>query len=120
MVRFSFADDQATFVSQTMRISAVIPVIPLICDSCCCFCRSFWPGRHTRSLHQAIYEGVAWVSVGFSPTGDMIVSDAVIGLPDDGTALEYDLTAYVSKLGVTPPPRGTLLYFAWRESMWVG
>lgn len=26
----------------------------------------------------------------------MVVADAVIGLPDDGTALEHDLTAYVS------------------------
>ncbi len=46
--------------------------------------------------YQAVYEGEGWVSVGFSSTGDMVVGDAVIGLPDNVTALEYDMTAYVS------------------------
>ncbi|CAN0581535.1 unnamed protein product, partial [Laminaria digitata] len=49
---------------------------------------------------QAVYGGDAWISVGFSETGGMIGSDAVIGLPDEGTALEYYLTGYVRNVGV--------------------
>ncbi|CAN0441095.1 unnamed protein product, partial [Ectocarpus fasciculatus] len=33
-----------------------------------------------------------YVGLGFSSTGDMVPADAVIGLPDEGTALEYDLS----------------------------
>ncbi|CAM9906597.1 unnamed protein product, partial [Choristocarpus tenellus] len=39
------------------------------------------------------YTGTGWVSLGFSDTGDMIGSDAVIGLPNDQSVLEYDLTS---------------------------
>lgn len=42
---------------------------------------------------QAVYDGEGWVSVGFSDTGEMVVADAVIGLPGDDTALEYLLEA---------------------------
>lgn len=44
---------------------------------------------------QAIYIGEAWISVGFSTDGNMVGSDAVIGLPDDGSVMEYDLTTKV-------------------------
>lgn len=37
------------------------------------------------------YEGTAYVSVGFSSNGQMVESDAVIGLPDDDSVLEYSL-----------------------------
>lgn len=37
------------------------------------------------------YTGLAWAAVGFSADGMMVGSDAVIGLPDDQTVLEYDL-----------------------------
>ncbi len=46
--------------------------------------------------YQAVYEGEGWVSVGFSTDGLMVVGDAVIGLPDNGTTLEYDMNGYVS------------------------
>lgn len=42
-----------------------------------------------------MYEGEGWVAVGFSDSGAMVPADAVIGLPDIGTALEYDLSDYV-------------------------
>ena len=45
---------------------------------------------------QAVYDGEGWVSVGFSDTGEMVVGDAVIGLPDDATTLEYSLESRVS------------------------
>lgn len=48
---------------------------------------------------QAVYDGEGWVSVGFSDTGEMVVADAVIGLPGDDTALEYLLEAKVSNVG---------------------
>lgn len=34
-----------------------------------------------------------WLGFGISPTGGMYPADAVIGLPDDGTVLLYDMTA---------------------------
>ena len=34
----------------------------------------------------------SWVGFGISPTGRMIGAEAVIGLPDEGTVLKYDLT----------------------------
>lgn len=50
---------------------------------------------------QAVYEGEGWVGLGFSSDGVMVGADAVIGLPDEDTALEYDLGGYVSHdLGV--------------------
>eukprot|EP00903_Cladosiphon_okamuranus_P015936 g14720.t1 len=45
---------------------------------------------------QAVYEGEGYVAVGFSDTGAMFPGDAVIGLPDNGTVEEYDLTGYSS------------------------
>lgn len=46
---------------------------------------------------QAVYEGEAWVGLGFSTTGSMFPADAVIGLPDETTGpFEYDLSSYVS------------------------
>ncbi|CAM9850698.1 unnamed protein product [Ectocarpus fasciculatus] len=43
---------------------------------------------------QVVYDGEGYVGLGFSSTGDMVPADAVIGLPDEGTALEYDLSTY--------------------------
>lgn len=56
---------------------------------------------------QAVYEGVAWVGLGFSESGGMLGSDAVIGLPHEGTALEYYLASYVSNVGVWEAPGKT-------------
>lgn len=41
------------------------------------------------------YDGQAWVSLGFSPNGDMVGSDAVIGLPDAAEVVEYELASKV-------------------------
>lgn len=41
-----------------------------------------------------VYEGEGWVAVGFSDDELMPGSDAVIGLPDEETALEYDMPEY--------------------------
>lgn len=45
---------------------------------------------------KAVYSGRAYVGVGFSSNGVMVPGDAVIGLPDEDTAVEYDLGGYVS------------------------
>lgn len=37
-----------------------------------------------------------WMSVGFSPDGDMIGSDAVVGFPGQEEVLEYELGSKVS------------------------
>lgn len=47
---------------------------------------------------QAVYQGEGWLGVGFSDSGSMPGSDAVIGLPDDNTALEYDMPNYLAPL----------------------
>lgn len=39
------------------------------------------------------YEGEAWVAVAVSPSGQMVGAQAVIGLPDSGEAMIYDLNA---------------------------
>ncbi len=39
---------------------------------------------------EAVNDG--WVGIGFSPDGEMAGSQAVIGVPADGTVLKYDLT----------------------------
>ena len=43
---------------------------------------------------QAVYEGEGWLGIGFSDSGSMIGSDAVVGLPDENTVLEYDMDAH--------------------------
>ena len=43
---------------------------------------------------QAVYEGEGWLGIGFSDSGSMIGSDAVVGLPDEGTVLEYDMVEH--------------------------
>ena len=48
---------------------------------------------------QAVYDGEGWISLGFSDDGRMVPADAVIGLPDEATALEYFLTNKVSNVG---------------------
>eukprot|EP00956_Cyclotella_meneghiniana_P009072 scaffold12431_cov94-Cyclotella_meneghiniana.AAC.6 len=42
----------------------------------------------------------SWVGFGISPTGMMIGAEAVIGLPDDGTVLKYELTGKSTSLVV--------------------
>lgn len=41
-----------------------------------------------------MYQGEGWLGIGFSESGNMPGSDAVIGLPDEATALEYDMDNY--------------------------
>lgn len=57
-------------------------------------------GDVALSLHalilQVVYNGLAWVAVGFSSDGEMVGSDAVIGLPDVESAAEYDLDGQVA------------------------
>ncbi|CAM9378998.1 unnamed protein product [Pylaiella littoralis] len=43
---------------------------------------------------KAVYDGEGWLGIGFSDSGKMPGSDAVIGLPGDETVLEYDLDGY--------------------------
>lgn len=38
---------------------------------------------------------MAWTSIAFSPDGMMVGSDAVIGLPDDTSVLEYEMSGQV-------------------------
>lgn len=38
-----------------------------------------------------------WLALGFSSNGSMVGSDAVVGYPQQATAVEYDLQAKVSK-----------------------
>lgn len=55
---------------------------------------------------QAVYDGEGWISVGFSDDGRMVPADAVIGLPDEATALEYFLTNKVRIVGEGTPTSG--------------
>lgn len=41
-----------------------------------------------------MYDGEGWLAIGFSDNGLMTGSDAVIGLPDEDTVLEYDMDSY--------------------------
>jgi hypothetical protein len=57
----------------------------------------------TETLYYEVIDGVfcarmeseseGWLGFGISPDGGMVPSEAVIGLPDDGTVLKYDLTS---------------------------
>lgn len=57
----------------------------------------------TETLYYEVIDGVfcarmeseseGWLGFGISPSGGMVPSEAVIGLPDDGTVLKYDLTS---------------------------
>jgi len=47
------------------------------------------------------YQGDAWVALAVSPDGQMVGSQAVIGLPDEGTVQIYDLNARETE-GVVP------------------
>ena len=47
---------------------------------------------------RVVYAGQGWVGFAVSEAGRMIGSHAVIGLPDDGTALKYVLGGYVVSL----------------------
>ncbi|CAN0603446.1 unnamed protein product, partial [Ectocarpus sp. 12 AP-2014] len=44
------------------------------------------------SSNQVVSTAVAWTSLGFSSDSLMVGSDAVIGLPDETSVEEYDLT----------------------------
>ncbi|CAN0524821.1 unnamed protein product, partial [Laminaria digitata] len=52
------------------------------------------PNPGIYCLVQAVYPGEGWLGIGFSDRGAMPGSDAVIGLPADLTALEYDMDDY--------------------------
>ncbi|CAN0417071.1 unnamed protein product, partial [Discosporangium mesarthrocarpum] len=54
----------------------------------------FWSVVGETVAVKVVYEGEAWVGVGFSASGGMFPADAVVGLPAEGTVLEYDLTGY--------------------------
>ena len=63
----------------------------MICPACACIL------CHVCLALQAVYDGEGWISVGFSDDGRMVPADAVIGLPDEATALEYFLTNKVRR-----------------------
>lgn len=44
---------------------------------------------------QVVSSEAAWASIGFSSDGMMIGSDAVVGLPDDASVQEYEMTGQV-------------------------
>lgn len=50
-----------------------------------------------NARQQAIFDAdmPGWVAIGFSPDGGMFSSDAVVGIPSQGTATEYDLDSKV-------------------------
>lgn len=52
------------------------------------------PSMLPSSSLQGVYQGEGWLGIGFSDSGRMAGSDSVIGLPDDETALEYDMDNY--------------------------
>ncbi|CAN0464209.1 unnamed protein product [Ascophyllum nodosum] len=56
----------------------------------------FWSvvKNDTEVSVKAVYEGEGWLGIGFSDSGSMIGSDAVVGLPDEGTVLEYDMVEH--------------------------
>ncbi|CAM9712018.1 unnamed protein product [Ectocarpus sp. 12 AP-2014] len=54
----------------------------------------FWSVVGTSVSVKAVYQGEGYLSIGFSDSGNMPGSDAVIGLPDEATALEYDMDSY--------------------------
>lgn len=41
-----------------------------------------------------MYQAEAYLAIGFSDSGRMPGSDAVIGLPDNSSVLEYDMDDY--------------------------
>lgn len=45
----------------------------------------------------------SWIAIGFSPNGQMVGSEAVIGLPDAGSVLKYGMSAQLNA-GVQPLP----------------
>lgn len=53
----------------------------------------------TKNKTQAVVDAdlPGWVSVGFSSNGEMVGSDAVVGFPTQGTAIEYDLDSKVRR-----------------------
>jgi len=57
---------------------------------------------------QVVYRGLGWVSWAVSSDGQMVGSEAVIGLPDDSSVQKYALSSK-SNDGVTPLPSQTLI-----------
>ena len=63
----------------------------------------------TETMYYEVVDGVlcarleseseGWLGFGISPTGMMVPSEAVIGLPDEGTVLKYDLTGKSTSAG---------------------
>ena len=78
-----------------MVYSTLLTALPhpyvTICSSCALSCVN-------RRARQVSTTAESWVSVGFSSDGEMVGSDAVIGLPDDSDVSEYSLMAKVRAL----------------------
>lgn len=47
-----------------------------------------------QMLNRQCTKEKGWLGIGFSDSGTMPGSDAVIGIPDEATALEYDMDGY--------------------------
>ena len=53
---------------------------------------SSFPGASNGLLCTRLeYDGIGWVALAISTNGQMIGSEAIIGLPDEGSVLKYDL-----------------------------
>jgi len=87
----NFCDNELTTgFLQKYRINVPDGQAPETCDGC------------TIDM-ELIYDGEAWVSIGFSLNGRMIGSEAVIGIPGS-TTLKYNLNGYTDNL-VQPMPQ---------------
>ncbi|KAL7541591.1 hypothetical protein ACHAWF_006979 [Thalassiosira exigua] len=53
---------------------------------------------------EVTYDGEAWVGIGFSRDGQMVGSEAVLGLPSESSVLKYNM-ASKSSSGVQPMPQ---------------
>mmetsp|Transcript_19038 Transcript_19038/g.39999 ORF Transcript_19038/g.39999 Transcript_19038/m.39999 type:complete len:1020 (-) Transcript_19038:129-3188(-) len=63
---------------------------------------SSFPGANNGLFCARIeYDGLGWLALGVSRDGQMIGSEAIIGLPDEGTVLKYTLGGKTDEL-VTP------------------
>lgn len=57
-------------------------------------CDSAPPSPVCLSCSKAVYQGEGWLGIGFSDSGRMPGSDAVVGLPTDDSVMEYDMDDY--------------------------
>jgi len=114
--------DVAYKTVETDSLSNGLTVDNLVCPSTLLMSRSFLDGALT--LHYAVvvsgadnngilcarmeYEGLGFIGFGISRSGGMVGSEAIIGLPDDGTVLKYNLGGKNTTF-VTPMANQTLL-----------